>query len=333
MSSKDRLLESGAEKIMKIDSLLFLAIGVIAIALSFSAVRGYGNDWTVESSLNQDDTWTVIEYPEGQEVAVELKTGALMPEAKATARVMRNGNETAVNLDVSGATGSETTHQVYIVDSLGNATLLGALTITDGTGTLSAKTALSKFMIVVSPEADLTAIGPETKISLRSAVPEGFAVIPREAKTETANVEPMATDEPTTTEVEMQPAQPGPPDYDVPLLDSASLKRGGNMRVKLSNGFESAKASAVVKPQKDGATQITLRFMKLKDAPEGTQYILWQVGSDNSYTPLGHLAPTARNGELFVSAETSASDFGLLITFENANATQPSGSLVATVIR
>lgn len=318
---------------MRIDSLLFLAIGVIAIGLSVSAIRGSGNSWTIGSRLDQDDTWTVIEYPEGQEVAVELKAGASMPEAKASARVMRSGSETAVNLDVSGATGSETTHQVYIVDSLGNATLLGTLTITDGAATLSAKTALSRFMIVVSPESDLTAIGPETKISLRSAVPEGFAVVPREAKTETANVEPMATVEPTTTDVEMQPAQPSPPDYDVSLLDSVSLKRGGNMRVKLSSGFESAKASAVVKRQKNGPTQITLRFMRLKDAPEGTQYILWQVGSDKSYTPLGHLAPTARNGELFVNAETSASDFGLLITFENANATQPAGSVVATVIR
>jgi hypothetical protein len=317
---------------MRIDSLLFLAIGVLAIGLSLSAIRGYGNSWAIGSRLDQDDSWTVIEYPEGQEVAVELKAGASMPEAKASARVMRSGGETAVNLDVSGATGSEATHQVYIVDSLGNATLLGTLTIADGAGTLSAKTALSKFMIVVSPESDLTAIGPETKISLRSAVPEGFAVIPREAKTETANVEPTVNVEPTTINVET-PAQPGPPEYDVPLLDIASLKRGGNMRVKLSSGFENGKASAVVKPQKNGPTQITIRLTKLKDAPEGTQYILWQVAADKSYTQLGHLAPAARNGEFFVNAETSASDFGLLITFENANATQPAGSLVATVIR
>lgn len=317
---------------MKIESLLFLAIATIAIGLSVSASRGYGNSWTVGLSLNQDDTWTVIEYPEGQEVAVELKAGALMPEAKASARVMRTGSETTVNLDVSGATESEATHQVYIVDSLGNATVLGTLTITDGAGTLSAKTALSKFMIVVSPESDLIAIGPETKISLRSAVPEGFAVIPREAKTETANVGPTTNVEPATSDVET-PAQPSPREYDVPLLDIASLKRGGNMRVKLSSGFENGKASAVIKPQKNGPTQITIRLTKLKDAPEGTQYILWQVGSDRSYTPLGHLAPTARNGELFVNAETSESDFGLLITFENANATQPAGSLVATVIR
>lgn len=330
MSSKDRLLGSGAEKIMKIDSPLFLAIGVVVIALSFSAVRGYA---AIASTLNQDDTWTVIEYPEGREVAVELKTGASMPEAKATARVMRSGSETTVNLDVSGATGSEATHQVYVVDSLGNATMLGTLTISDGAGTLSATTALSKFMIVVSPESDLTAIGPETKISLRSVVPEGFAVVPREAKSETASVEPTVHVEPTTTNVEMQPTQPNPPDYDVPLLDVASLKRGGSMRVKLSSGFENAKATAVIKPQKNGPTQITLRFSKLKDAPEGTQYILWQVGSDKSYTPLGHLAPTARNGELSLNAETSASDFGLLITFENVNATQPAGSVVATVIR
>lgn len=318
---------------MRTGSFLFLAIGVLVIGLSLNAIGGYGNSWTVGSRPDQDDTWTVIEYPEGQEVAVELKAGPSMPEAKASARIMRGVSETTVNLDVSGATGSDTTHQVYIVDSLGNATLLGALIITDGAGTLSAKTALTKFMIVVSPESDLTVISPETKIALRSAVPEGFAVIPREAKAETAMVEPAPNVEPTSADVEEERVQPGSPEYDVPLLEIGSLKRGGNTRLKLSNGFENVKAKVTVNPQKNGPTRIRIRFTNLKEAPEGTQYILWQVGSDNSYTPLGHFTATARKGESIINTETSASSFGLLITFENADATLPSGSMVATVIR
>jgi hypothetical protein len=319
---------------MRIDSLLFLAIGVIAIGLTLSAIRGYGNSWTVGSRLNQDDAWTVIEYPEGQEVAVELKAGASMPEAKASARVMRSGSETTVNLDVSGATGSETNHQVYIVDSLGNATLLGTLTITDGAGTLSGKTALSKFMIVVSPEDSLTAIGADTKVSFRSAVPEGFAIVPREPKNEVVTVEPPSSSvEPSTGNEEPQPTQPAVVEYDVPLIDLASLKRGSKLKVKLSSGFENAKATAVISPQKNGPTQIRIQFTNLKEIPEGTQYILWQVEQDNSYTPLGHLTATAKKGDLLVNADTSATNFGLLITFENADASRPAGSMVATVLR
>lgn len=307
---------------------------LLAIAFSLGMVPAYGSVATVASTRSQDDTWTVIEYPEGQEVLVELKPGASLPEAKASARVTRSGSETTVNLEVRGVTGTESAHQVYLVDSLGNATLLGTLTITDGAGTLQANTALSRFMIVVSPERDLTAIAADTKISLRSAVPEGFAVAAREVKTEVTSVEPSSSTgvEPSTSNVEVQPTQPAAPEYDVPLIDIANLKRSSKLKVKLSSGFENAKATAIINPQKNGPTQIRIRFTNLKEVPEGTQYILWQVGADNSYTPLGHLTPSKKS-ESVINAETSATDFGLLITFENADANRPAGSMVATIIR
>ena len=321
---------NGAENIMKATSLLLLGI-----ALSLSTICAYGNYSAAAASLNQDDAWTVIEYPESQEVAVELKPGAAMPDAKANARVTRSGNETTVKLEVSGASGSENAHQVYAVDSLGNATLLGTLTITDGAGTLDAKTALSKFMIVISPEDGLTAIGAETKVSFRSAVPEGFAVVPREAKDEVTSTDVTSSSpvEPNISNDEAQPTAPAVVEYDVPLIDLASLKRSSKLRVKLASEFGNAKATAVITPQKNGSTRITIRFTNLKEIPEGTQYILWQVGQDNSYTPLGHLSPAAKKGDSIITAETSASDLGLLITFENADASRPAGSMVATVLR
>ncbi len=310
--------------------------GVVFI-LSVACV--YGNSRTIGSSRVQDDGWAVIEYPEGREVAVELKAGSLMPEAKASARVTRTGNETIVNVEVNGATGVDSAHQVYAVDSLGNATLLGTLTIADGAGTLNAKTALTKFMIVVSPDTDLTAIGPDTKVSLRSLVPEGFTVVPREMKTEIAesstSVEPSSNAEPSTSSDEAERSPSAALEYDVPVLNIGSLKRGNNskLKVKLSSGFENAKATVILNPQKSSPTQIKIRFNNLKEIPEGTQYILWQVGPENSYTALGHLTAGVRKGELIINAETSATDFGLLITFENADANQPAGSMVATVIR
>ena len=63
----------------------------ITLCLVTGIVRG--NTWTLLSDLTQDDTWTVIEYPEGQEVVVELRPAA-STGAKGTARVKRSGSET-----------------------------------------------------------------------------------------------------------------------------------------------------------------------------------------------------------------------------------------------
>ena len=317
---------------MRID---FVA-SVLAIALSlvvFTTAPESSNRIPA-SGVSQDSTWTVVEYPEGQEVTVELKAGASLADAKGTARVLRNGNETTINVEVSGLTGNENTHQIYLIDSLGNASVLGSLTIADGSGTLQATTPLSKFMIVVSPQADLTAIDSQTVIAFRSAVPGGLNVIAREEQSATESAATTSV-ESTASIAEPEPSRIESPEYDVPLLGIESLRRGANtsMRAKFSQGFEATKASVLVKAQKNGPTQIKMRLMGLRQAPEGTQYALWQVGPDNSYTLLGRLSPSARRGESVITAESTASDFGLLITFENAEANTPAGSMVATIIR
>ena len=156
----------------------FASLG-IALCLTLGVISLSCKSETSVSGPLEDDPWAVIEYPAGQEVSVELKPTAAAPDAKGTARVMRSENETTINLDVSGVTG-ENTQKVYVVDIRGNATLLGLLTMNEGAGNLNAKTALDKFMIVVSPEANLTSYDPATTMSLRSTVPSGFNVLPRE---------------------------------------------------------------------------------------------------------------------------------------------------------
>ena len=310
-----------------------MRMGLVAPALGITLclVAGLvrGNTWTLLTDLTQDETWTVIEYPEGQEVVVELRPTA-STDAKGTARVKRSRSETTISLDVSGITGDESEQQVYLVDSLGNATLLGTLAITDGTGTLSANTPLSKFMIVISPEADLTTIATETNVALRSAVPSGFTVVAKDTSGETVSVEPSVSDSQMEASVAETTA------YDVPLLDIGSLRRGLNtsMRANLSSGFEGTRASIAVKPQKTGPTQIKVRFTNLKQAPEGMQYWLWEVTPDNSYSPLGRLTPGNKN-EIGIDATTPSPDFGLFVTTESAetNPTSPAGSLVATIVK
>lgn len=312
-----------------------LVVPVVGIALCFAphVAGARGTSFAAISSVTQDETWTVIEYPEGQEVVVELKAAESIPDARGTARVLRNGNETTITLDVSGVTGDESTHQVYVVDSLGSASLLGTITASDGAGSLQGKTVLSKFMLVVSPEADLTTISSGTRVALRSTVPNGFAVVPKENGGVTESMEPSAA--PTTTEAEAKETTENTPAYDVPVLKIGSLKRDSNrsMRANFSSGYQAAKADIVIRPQKNGATLIKMRFTNLKEVPEGTQYLLWRVGQDNSYTLLGHLTKVAGKREAVIDAESDLTDFGLFITFENADASSPAGTVVATIIQ
>lgn len=302
------------------------ALGLI-ICMALSMVHVSGKNWVLVSDLPQDDTWTVIEYPAGQEVVVELKSPTT-PEAQGSARVLRNGNEVTIVIVVNGLSDEDGTQHVYLVDSMGNASLLGDLPLADGAGTLEAKTALSKFMLVVSPQDELTSIEPDAKVALRSSIPNGFTTVAKEKSDEAADVAS------NTTETQMEPSSEIP-DYDVPLLNIASLKRGSNTMLKatFSGGFGGTRANIEIKPQKSGPTQIKMRFINLKEPPDGTQYLLWQMAPDNTYTLLGHLTKAAKKNETMINAETSLADFGLFITFENAEANAPAGSLIAMIVR
>lgn len=303
----------------------------ITLSMSMGIVRVYGENWSLVSAITQDDTWTVIEYPEGQEVLVQLMPTAFMPDAKGTARVKRNGNETQVHLDAQGLKGDEINYEIYIVDMLGNASVLGTLTTSDGAGAFNATIALTKFMIVVSPETDLNTIDPETKVALRSAVPPGFTVVPKEQNDEPDHVRTKASNsqlEAVETEIS---------DYDIPLLGINSLRRGASttMRANFSSGFEGTRASIDIKPQKNGPTKIQMRISNLKDAPAGTQYVIWQVTPAKSFSLLGNLTSTGRKNETKIDAESALADFGLFITLESSDTTpsSPTGKLVAMIFR
>lgn len=306
--------------------LLESALG-LAICLALSMVHVSGENWTLVSALTQDDKWTVIEYPEGQEVVVELRASSTS-DAKGSARVLRVGNEATVIVAVNGLSDEDSAQHVYLVDSMGNASLLGELTLEDGAGTLDARTALSKFMVVLSPEDGLTTIGPKTKVALRSAIPNGFTVIAKERNEDIAPIDSPREAQTESTMVEN-------PNYDVHLLNVGSLKRGSNttLRANLAAGFSDVKSNIEINPQKNGSTQIKMRFINLRQPPEGTQYVLWQVNADNSYTLLARLPHPDKKNETRINAETSVPDFGLFITFENAEANSPAGSLLAMVIR
>jgi hypothetical protein len=274
---------------------------------------------------NTDGTWTVVEYPVDKEVIVNL-TPTTIPNATGRARIHRMANGTMVNLDVSGLTNVSNLN-LYAVDPAGRPTLLGPLTVNNGAATFSTTTPLNRFMLVLSPEANLTTITPQTNVLFRSAVPQGFAVVPL-ASTDRDDgaavgekVAAVSTSGATTA-------------YTAPMLNIPGMKRGEDSMIKVNftGALTGSRANIKVEPRKDGPTMITARFHELKEAPAGQTYVLWAVSPDNKYVKLGQIINTGGRNEAEIKSETALQDFGLLVTLEDEVAT-PRGTVLGTFIR
>jgi hypothetical protein len=273
---------------------------------------------------NADGTWTVVEYPVDKEVTVNLTPNGI---ANATGRAVihRMANGTMVNLDVSGLTNVSNLN-LYAVDPLNRVTLLGPVTVNNGAATFSTTTPLDKFMLVLSPDANLTTITPQSNVLFRSAVPQGFAVVPlastnKDGAAVGENVSAVSTSGTTTT-------------YGAPMLNIPGMKRGEDSMIKVNfaGALTGARANIKVEPRKDGPTMITARFHELKEAPAGQSYVLWAVGPDNRYVKLGQIVNTGGRNEAEIKSETSLRDFGLIVTLED-EVTTPHGTVVGTFIR
>ncbi|MCA1601599.1 MAG: hypothetical protein LC776_08150 [Acidobacteria bacterium] len=287
---------------------------------------------TTKSVQNADGTSTVIEYPADKEVTVELTPSTMIPGAKGTAKIMRSGTETTINLDVSGLTGDATSYNLYAVDPAGTVTMLGPVAINNGTGSLSVKTPLDKFMLVLSPEANLTTVGTDTKVALRSAVPEGFAVVPMSSH----NRAGRSSSAPVGERVRAATTPGATPAYNVPMLGIPSFRRGTDthMRINFTGALTGSRANVFILPRKDGPTQIKMRFHELKDAPAGQRLVVWAVGPDKKFHRLGQVINTGRRNEAQIQTETDLQDFGLFITAEDVGeAPSPSGAVIATIVQ
>jgi len=247
---------------------------------------------------------------------------------------------------------------LYAVDDKGVVTALGPVTITNGTGTLAATTPLSRFMLVASPEPALAAYDANTKVVFRSAVPEGFAVIPltsasgeRVAATSTPGTTAVVTPTtPTTTVVTpattptttvVTPVTPGAvttattttTTYTAPMLNIPAYKKGDDTKIKVdfTGALTGARANVFITPRKDGPTEVKMRFHELKDAPAGQKFVLWAVSPDNKYVKLGQVVNTPGRNEAEIKSETTLTDFGLVVTMEGADAEMPAGPSVAHI--
>jgi hypothetical protein len=305
---------------MNIKSLVKLS-GGLALSLVFSSFAS-AQDTTTKTTTtttttktavvqNTDGSYTVIEYPVGKEVTVQL-TPYNLQGASGSARVLRAADGTKIYMDLTGVTGDAKSYYAYAVDSSGMPTLLGPVMIENGIGKAEFSTPLNQFMLVLSPNQGVTSFSSDIPVTFRSAVPTGYAVVPV-AVTSSGGGKSVAT----TAEVAST--------YEVPLLNVPSFDRDKDreIRINFSGDLSGLKAKAYLSPTKDGVTKVKMRFDEMKNVPANARFILWASSPDGKYTKLGQVINNGKREESEIRSETALTDFGLFVTVENTDVEKP----------
>jgi hypothetical protein len=269
--------------------------------------------------LNSQLSYSVVEYPLAKEVTIHLAPVSF-PGSKAVGTILRDATGSKIRLTIKDVPPEVNTMNIYAVDDAGEVTSLGPVTLTNGAATFTATTPLSRFMLIAAPDAVLTVYDPNTKAFFRSAVPEGFAVIPLGPRMVGENVGACAA-----------PSNP----YAVPMLNIAAYEKGDDTKIKVhfTGALAGARANVFITPTKDGVTKVSLRFHELKDPPADRVFTVWAVSPDNQFVKLGQIVNTGNNNQAEVKSEVALADFGLLVTMEDANSrsTNPMGPAIGIV--
>lgn len=315
-----------------------IALAVVMLGLS-SASTGLAQTTTTtvtqtpttvtKTVQHPDGTYSVIEYPVGKEVKIALDPVTLQ-KSKGVATILRDDNGTRVVLNLSDVPADVSAINLYAVEDSGAVTLLGPIEVANGMGTLTTTTPLSKFMLIASPEASLKTYDPNTKVFFRSAVPEGFAVVPHGSTGERDGAAVGERVSATTTAGNTEATA-----YQVPMLNIPGFRRGTDteLKIKFSGAMTGSRANVIITPRKDGPSEIRIRFHELKDAPAGQTYVVWAVSRDNKFVKLGQIVNAPGRNEAEIRSETALTDFGLLVTTEDATGTMvnPMGTNIGVV--
>ncbi|HET9478565.1 MAG TPA: hypothetical protein VFO72_04440 [Pyrinomonadaceae bacterium] len=299
-----------------------LAAVILTLTLSALAFAQTTTTTVTQTVQNPDGTYTIIEYPAKKEVTLTLNPVTIQG-AKGVATILRDDDGTRIKLNLTDVPADVSALTLYAVDDMGKVTAIGPVTISNGVGTLTATAPLTRFMLIASPETALTMYDANTKVFFRSAVPQGFAVIP--VQTNPAGEKVAAVAAPTTT--------PAGTTYTAPLLNIPAFKSGDDTKIKVdfTGALTGARANVFITPHKDKPTEVKMRFHDLKEAPAGQKYVVWAVGADGTYQKLGEIVNTGGRNEAEFKAETTLADFGLLLTMESALGAAPAGPAVATI--
>ena len=310
---------------------LLSVLGAVTLTLALATIAlAQETTTTVTKTVqNPDGTYTIIEYPAKKEVKIQLTPVNIAGTGVAT--ILRDDDGTRIKLNLANVPADVTALTLYAVDDTGKVTALGPVAISNGTGTFAATTPLTKFMLVASPEAALTAYDPNTKVIFRSAVPEGFTVIPVRSSAEGEKVAAVAA--PTTPTTVVTPSGAVATTYTAPLLGIPGFKKGDDTKIKVdfTGALSGARANVFLTPRKDGPTEVNMRFHDLKEAPAGQKFIVWAVGADGSFQKIGEVVNTGGKNEAEIKSQTTLPDFGLVVTMESAIGDKPVGPAVAHI--
>jgi hypothetical protein len=311
---------------LRLASAFVLVLGAVGLGQA-QETKTTTTTTATQTVQNPDGTYSVIEYPLDKEVTVSFNPTDVVPTANGVARVLRSKDGTTVHLDLTGMTGDLRDYNLYAVDPSGNVTLFGPVQVNDGTASFETTTPLTQFMMVLSPESGLSAFNPDTKVILRSGVPQGLAVVPLGSY---GKHDGAAVGERVAARTSNRPR----PAYDVPMLGIPGYRRGTDtqMHIRLAGPMTGSRANVSLEPRKDGPTTIKMRFHSLKDSPADQVFVLWAVSPDNQYIRLGQVVNTGERNEAQIQTETALEDFGLFITAEPlGDAAAPSGVIIGTI--
>lgn len=281
---------------------LVAVLGATVLLLSLAVISSGQEPKKVTTVQTAEGTYTIVEYPVGKETVVTL-TPVGITGATGTATVLRAADGTTIKFNFASLPTDLAALNVYAVDPTGAVTLLGPIQVANGTGTFTATTPLSRFMLIASPEAALSAYDPNTKIVFRSAVPTGLSVIPLSGP---VGEQVAATVAPTS-------------EYAVPMLGIPNFKKGDDtkLQINFAGAMEGARANIFIEPdKKTNRTQVKMVFHDLKEAPKNTAYILWAVSPDNQFQNLGQIVNVKDRNEAEIKSEVAFTDFGLFLTTE-----------------
>ena len=322
-------------------------LGAVILTLALAAIA-LGQTTVTKTVQNPDGTYTIIEYPAKKEVQLNL-TPVNITGAKGVATILRDDDGTRIKLNLTNVPADTTALTLYAVDDQGNVTALGPVAVSNGVGTLATTTPLTKFMLFASPEPALTAYDANTKVFFRSAVPDGYTIIPiartgdekvaavgapvaATAQTTTTTTPGAVVSSPSGTTVVI-PMTETKTTYTAPLLNIPAYKKGDDTKIKVdfTGAMTGARANVFLTPRKDGPTEVNLRFHDLKEAPAGQKFIVWAVSPDMKFIKLGEIVNTGSRNEAEIKSEVALPDFGLIVTMEGAEGETPIGPAVGTI--
>jgi hypothetical protein len=227
--------------------------------------------------------------------------------------VLRSADGTKIWVDLADIPETMTDLHVYAVDPAGTTTYIGPVTVAEGVAKAEFATALSQFMVVMSPIEGLTTITPTTAIAFHNAVPEGYTIIPRRSHADTtaAAVKGVAISA-----------------YDVPVLGLTNLGSDDReVEINFTGDLAELDGKAFLK-REDGVTEVKMKFDELDEIPSGKWFTLWAVAPGGEFTKLGQIYNTPDKGDSGeIVGTTTLTDFGLFMTVEDAAVMKPTSRI------